>query len=177
VSRTLVPALLGVALYPGSALAQTQPPADESAAQTIVISATRSLKPIEQLPGAVSVIGNADLRAQRTLTDDPSAVLATLVPGYAPSRQKATSFGETFRGRGALILFDGVPQTNPLRGGARESYFTDQSVIERVEVIAGANALQGLGATGGLINYISRNPTKSGLENRVELRSAWPRRA
>jgi iron complex outermembrane receptor protein len=167
-TRTLAPAVLGIALSPALVLAQAQ--SDEPAPQTVVVSATRSLKPIEQVPGAVSLISSADLRVQRTLTDDPSAVLATLVPGYAPSRQKATSFGETFRGRGALILFDGVPQTNPLRGGARESYFTDQAVIERIEVIAGANALQGLGATGGLINYVSRNPTRDGLENRLELR-------
>lgn len=165
-TRTLVPTLLGAALAPTLAAAQTE----TQATQTVVVSATRSLKPIEKVPGAVSVIRSADLTVQRQLSSDPSAVLATLVPGYSPSRQKATSFGETFRGRGALILFDGVPQTNPLRGGAREGYFADQAVIERIEVIAGANALQGLGATGGLINYVSKTPSRAGLENLVELR-------
>jgi len=166
--KKLLPALIGAALFPSTGVLHAQPAASE--AQTIVVSATRSGRSIDKVPGAVSVINNVELTSQRLISEDPSALLANLVPGYAPSRQKATSFGETFRGRGALILFDGVPQTNPLRGGAREGYFADLSVIERVEVIAGASALQGLGATGGLINYVSKKPTKDGLENKVVLR-------
>jgi iron complex outermembrane receptor protein len=44
------------------------------------------------------------------VSEDPSALLALQVPGYAPSRQKLSSFGEGLRGRNALLLLDGIPR-------------------------------------------------------------------
>lgn len=140
------------------------------ALERVVVTATRGSKAVEKIPGAVSVIGRQDLDEQLLIAEDVSQVLAAQVPGYAPSRQKLTSFGESLRGRNALILFDGIPQTNPLRNGAREGYFADPAVIERIEVVSGASAVQGLGATGGIINYISRTPRKQGTHHTVDLK-------
>ena len=132
---------------------------------SVVITATRGSKAIDKIPGAISVVTREELDDQLLVTEDLSQVLATQVPGYAPTRQKLTSFGESMRGRAPLILFDGVPQTNPLRNGAREGYFADPQVIERIEVVSGASAVQGLGATGGIINYISRTPRTEGTQH------------
>ncbi|MGQ3094733.1 MAG: TonB-dependent receptor [Roseateles sp.] len=134
------------------------------------MTATRGSKAIDKIPGAVSVISIQDIEMQTLVAEDLSAVLSVLAPSYAPSRQKLTSFGESMRGRTALLLFDGVPQSNPLRNGAREGYFADPSLIERIEVISGASAAQGLGATGGIINFISRTPREPGTRHRVELK-------
>ncbi|ODT90758.1 MAG: TonB-dependent receptor [Rhodanobacter sp. SCN 67-45] len=134
----------------------------------VVVTATRGSKAIDKIPGAVSVVTRREMDAQLLVSEDLSQVLATQVPGYAPSRQKMTSFGESMRGRAPLILFDGVPQTNPLRSGAREGYFADPMVIERIEVVSGASAVQGLGATGGIINYISRTPSREGTRHTVD---------
>lgn len=136
----------------------------------VVITATRASKAIDKIPGAVSVITRKEIDDQLRVSEDLSQVLATQVPGYAPSRQKLTSFGESMRGRTPLILFDGVPQTNPLRAGAREGYFADASVIERIEVVSGASAVQGLGATGGIINFISKTPREMGTRHTMELK-------
>lgn len=136
----------------------------------VVVTATRGSKAVEKIPGAVSIVTRQDLDEQLLIAEDPSQVLATQVPGYAPSRQKLTSFGESMRGRSALILFDGIPQTNPLRSGAREGYFADPMVIERIEVVSGASAVQGLGATGGIINYISRVPRVQGTRQTLDLK-------
>lgn len=136
--------------------------------ETVVVTATRGSKAIDKIPGAVSVVTREELDEQLLISDDLSSVLATKVPGYAPSRQKLTSFGESLRGRAPLILFDGVPQTNPLRNGAREGYFADPQVVERVEVVSGASAVQGLGATGGIINYISRTPREDGTVQTID---------
>ena len=90
-------------------------------------------------------------------------VLANLVPSFAPSRQKLTNSGETLRGRKPLYLVDGVPQSTPLRDGGRDGHTLDPAMIERIEVIHGANALQGLGASGGIINIITkRAPRQDG---------------
>lgn len=140
--------------------------------QTVVVTATRGSKAVDKIPGAVSVVTRQEMDEQLLVTEDIGAVLASQVPGYAPSRQKLTSFGESLRGRAALILFDGIPQSNPLRAGAREGYFADPAVIERVEVISGASAVQGLGATGGIINYISRTPRKPGSFHTLDFKLA-----
>lgn len=142
----------------------------EPAPERVVVTATRSNKAIEKIPGAVTVISAQEIQTQALIAEDLSQLLFVLAPSYAPSRQKLTSFGESMRGRTALLLFDGVPQSNPLRNGAREGYFADPSLIERIEVINGASAAQGLGATGGIINFISRTPREVGTRHRVELK-------
>ncbi|WP_093560818.1 TonB-dependent receptor [Pseudoduganella namucuonensis] len=136
----------------------------------VVITATRAPKAIDKIPGAVMVIGQRELEGQYTLADDPSQALAIHVPSFSPSRQKMSAAGESLRGRVPLILLDGVPQSNPLRAGMREGYFADTAVIERVEVINGASAIQGMGATGGIINYITRSPKKNGTEHTAHVR-------
>jgi len=149
--------------------AVAQQPADPQL-QRVVVTATRGTKAIDKIPGAVSVITAQEIETQTLVAEDLSAVLSVLAPSYAPSRQKMTSFGESMRGRTALLLFDGVPQSNPLRNGAREGYFADPSLIERIEVISGASAAQGLGATGGITNFISKTPRETGTRQRVELK-------
>jgi len=139
---------------------QTQEEGQDMA--SVVVTATRTAKAVDKIPGAVSVITQQELSTQYLIADDPSQALATYVPGYAPSRQKMTSTGESLRGRQPLILFDGIPQSNPLRAGMREGYFADSAIIERIEVINGASAMQGMGATGGIINYITRTPRSKG---------------
>lgn len=146
------------------------PSDDARTLDSVVVTATRGSKAIDKIPGAVSVVTRKELDEQLLISEDLSQVLATQVPGYAPSRQKMTSFGESMRGRVPLILFDGVPQSNPLRAGAREGYFADPSVIERIEVVSGASAVQGLGATGGIINYISRTPREEGTQHTLDLK-------
>ncbi len=52
--------------------------------------------------------------------------------------------GETLRGRTPLVMIDGIPQSNPLRPTGREMHTIDASMIERIEVIKGANASNGV---------------------------------
>jgi iron complex outermembrane recepter protein len=162
--------LLALALLAALPAAQAQQAAPDPQLERIVVTATRGSKAIDKIPGAVSVITAQEIETQTLVAEDLSAVLSVLAPSHAPSRQKLTSFGESMRGRTALLLFDGVPQSNPLRNGAREGYFADPSLIERIEVISGASAAQGLGATGGIINFISKTPREPGTRHRVELK-------
>jgi iron complex outermembrane receptor protein len=149
-----------------------QETAGETDTATVVVTATRGAKAVDKIPGAVSVISQQELSTQYLIADDPSQALATYIPGYAPSRQKMTSTGESLRGRQPLILLDGIPQSNPLRAGMREGYFADSAIIERIEVINGASAVQGLGATGGIINYITKTPKANGTAFGVNVRAA-----
>src|SRR4051812_21501120 len=101
------------ALMAGAAFAQQAEPAGDAMA-SVVVTATRTAKAVDKIPGAVTVIGQHELANQYLIADDPSQALATYIPGYAPSRQKLTSTGESLRGRQPLILLDGIPQSNPL---------------------------------------------------------------
>ena len=129
-----------------------------------VTTGYRSPKAIDQIPGAIKLISNEEITNTLLLTDDATAVLSRTVPGYAPATQQMQNTGETLRGRVALRLFDGISQTTPLREGSRNATFTDMDIVSQIEVINGPSAAEGIGAAGGIINYISKSPTKDGSE-------------
>ena len=119
------------------------------------------------MPQKTTIIFREQIEQQLAITNDPGQVLASLIPSYSPSRQKLSNAGETFRGRSPLFLIDGVPQSNPLRDSARDSYTIDLSMVERIEVIHGASAEHGLGATGGIINFVTRKPDSGNVNQSV----------
>lgn len=129
----------------------------------IIVTGSRAPKAVDKIPGAITVITPAEVERMLSLTEDSTALLAKSVPGYSESNQTLNTLGETMRGRATLYLFDGIPQSTPLRDGSRNATFTDMSTVERVEVIGGASASEGIGAAGGVINYISRRATQDGL--------------
>jgi iron complex outermembrane receptor protein len=135
--------------------------------EVTVTTGTRSAKSVDKIPGAITVITPVEIQRTLTQTDDATAVLARTVPGYAESSQAMSNSGETLRGRVALRLFDGVPQGSPLRDGSRNATFTDMGIVGRIEVINGPSASEGVGASGGIINYLSATPTQEGSEFRL----------
>ncbi|QNA86352.1 TonB-dependent receptor [Sphingomonas sp. So64.6b] len=136
--------------------------APEEDTTPIVVTGTRSPKAIDKIAGAITIISPAEVQRSLTITEDATAVLARTVPGYSESNQTLNTLGETMRGRTALYMFDGIPQSTPLRDGSRNATFTDMATIERIEVIGGASASEGIGAAGGIINYISKRATEPG---------------
>ena len=136
----------------------------------VIVTGTRTPVAIDKVPGAVTLISPEQVQRTLNLTEDATAVLARMVPGYSESSQAMSNSGETLRGRVALRLFDGVPQGSPLREGSRNGTFTDMGVIGRIEVINGPSAAEGIGGAGGVINYLSKNPDVAGHETTVTTR-------
>lgn len=136
----------------------------------VIVTGSRSPKAVDKIPGAVTVVGQEEVKHTLSLTEDATAVLARTVPGYAEATQAMSNTGENLRGRIALRLFDGVPQGSPLREGTRNGTFTDMGIVGRIEVINGPSASEGIGAAGGIINYISAAPTKEGSETTITSR-------
>ena len=157
------PHLLATALL--LALASSAVSAQDTAIDLdrVTVSASTSRMPDSEsaLPNTITVIDRVQLEQQLALTQDISQVLANLIPAFSPSRQKMTSSGESLRGRQPLYMVDGVPQSTPLRDGARDAHTIDPAMIERIEVIHGANAMQGLGASGGIINIITKHAPRA----------------
>lgn len=122
----------------------------------VIVTATRNRRSVDETPQKITIITREQIEQQLAISSDPGQVLSSLIPSYSPSRQKMSNAGETLRGRAPLFMIDGVPQSNPLRDSARDSYTIDLSMVERIEVIHGASAEHGLGATGGIINYVTK---------------------
>ena len=165
-------ALAAMLALPAAAQQAAAPAAAASAPdeRRIVVTGTRSPKAVDKIPGAITLISAQEIQHTLAVTDDATAVLARTVPGYAEASQAMSNTGENLRGRVALRLFDGVPQGSPLREGTRNATFTDMGLVGRIEVINGPSASEGIGAAGGIINYLSKVPTKPGHETTVSAR-------
>ncbi|MEB3753764.1 TonB-dependent receptor [Acinetobacter sp. MD2(2019)] len=84
-----------------------------------------------------------------------ATVLAKAVPGLSDSSRTITDFGQTLRGRNALILVDGVPM-NLTRDTSRGLSAIDPESIQSIEVVRGSNAIYGGGAAGGIISITTK---------------------
>jgi len=140
----------------------------------MTITSTRIDTRLKDSPQVVTVITQEQIQQQMEFSSDTSQVLSSLLPSFSPSRQKLSSAGETFRGRSPLFLIDGVPQSNPLRDSQRDGHTIDLSMVERIEVIHGASAIHGLGATGGIINFITKRPTANTLKQHMSVSTTMP---
>lgn len=168
----LRPLLLALAMVtvPGAVLAQSADNSSGNNAEALpdlVITAKRNKSTAGESPQKTTIITREQIEQQQAISSDPGQVLSNLIPSYSPGRQKLSNAGETFRGRSPLFLVDGVPQSNPLRDSARDSYTIDLDMVERIEVIHGASAEHGLGATGGIINFVTRKPESGRVSQSV----------
>jgi iron complex outermembrane receptor protein len=133
--------------------------AQETTLDPFVISATRKSESLSSLSSAVTVITKEEIAQQvRVSNNDLAAALGKLVPGLAVGNQTMSTYGQTLRGRKPIILVDGVQQ-NPIFDPGKNFWVIDPSMIERIEVVRGTTAIYGDGATGGLINIITKKPT------------------
>ena len=146
-TTTLIGALLSTSA--ATIAAETQNP------DTIVVTATRTAESLASLPYTVQVLEAEQLQEQMTAGIDLGGILGQLVPGLAPGDQSVTSFYQTLRGRQVLVLIDGVAQ-RANRNISRQLTTIAPANIERIEVISGATAIYGAGATGGVINIITK---------------------
>ncbi len=158
------------------AFAQTDTPketsSEDSNIERIVVTGSRIVESIDEVPA--SIINRQQIEAQLKVSSEIQTLLATLVPGLAPSTGTSSNSGQTLRGRSPLVMIDGVPQSTPLRNGALGIRTIDANAIERIEVIKGATSIYGNGAAGGIINYITKRANSdSKFSGKVSLSSRF----
>ena len=164
-------ALLSTALS-SPALAQDTAPvdADSAAGETIVVTAARTILPPSALPLTIDIIDKDALDQQIAISGSVTDAVATLTPSFSPTRQKLSGSGESLRGRSPLYAINGIPQSTPMRDGSRDGFTIDGFFVDRVELIFGSTALQGIGGTGGIVNQVTVGaPTEEGISGRVLL--------
>jgi iron complex outermembrane receptor protein len=135
--------------------------------ELIVITGARTRLPATALPLTYDVLGGEELKQDVATYGSTVDALSATFPSFSPTREKLSGSGETLRGRSPLFAINGVPQSTPIRDGSRDGYTIDPFFIDRVEVIYGSNALQGIGATGGVVNQVTVGaPAGDGLSVR-----------
>lgn len=147
---------------------------DENNIERIVVTGSRIVESIDEVPATITIINRQQIEAQLKVSPELQTILATLVPGLAPSTGTSSNSTQTLRGRSPLVMIDGVPQSTPLRNGALGIRTIDANSIERIEVIKGATSIYGNGAAGGIINYITKKPdSENKLSGKVSLSSRF----
>lgn len=142
--------------------------------EKIVVTATRTPKNISEIAGTVQTIDRTQIAQQATAGRKVADVLAQLVPSLAPSSGTTSNYGQTMRGRNVLVMIDGVSQTGS-RDVSRQLNSISPSMIERIEIISGATSIYGSGATGGIINIITKRANTSkplSFESKVGITSS-----
>ena len=148
--------------------AQARPEEPSTSVDQVVITAARTILPASALPMTVDVVDNESLNQQVAISGSVVDAIATLSPSFSPTRQKLSGAGETLRGRSPLYAINGIPQSTPIRDGSRDGYTIDPFFVDRVELIYGSNALQGIGATGGVVNQVTVGaPKQDGVSGRI----------
>ncbi len=120
-----------------------------------VVIGSRAPVSISELPGTVWVIDSHQLQEQTKAGVPFKEALGQLIPGMDIGPQGRTNYGQNMRGRSALVMIDGV-SLNSSRGISRQFDSIDPFNIERIEVLSGASAVYGGGATGGIINIVTK---------------------
>ena len=121
-----------------------------------IVSASRTRSSIADIAGAVQSIPREQIEQQAAAGRKVADILAQLVPSLGVSSGTASNYGQTMRGRQVQVMINGIPQTGS-RDIARQLNSVSPASIERIEVLSGATSLYGAGATGGIINIITKD--------------------
>ncbi len=142
----------------------------------VTITATRVRQPISTAPADVTVITSAEIRASgaQTIAGAIKNVASLSITSYGANTPDATVSIRGSTSSQVLVLVNGVPMNDPLTGSVDLSTIPIANV-ERIEIVsAGASALYGTAAIGGVINIITKGSTKPSLSASIENGSYIP---
>ncbi|OEF23417.1 aerobactin siderophore receptor iutA [Vibrio rumoiensis 1S-45] len=131
--------------------------ADEKASSldTMVVVASTAPKSISDIPGTVWYVDSERIEQEARTGKSLGDILAATIPSLDVGSQGRTNNGQNLRGRSALVMIDGV-SLNSSRAISRQFDSIDPFNIERIEVLSGATSVYGAGATGGVINIVTK---------------------
>jgi len=180
-AAVLASVCLAVFVLPTSVQAQATPPQEPGAeadgsrslltstdGELIVVTATRGGSALQDVPRAVRVVDEETIDFYARQSGNLSETLGKVIPGFGLPVFQNSLRSLTLRGREALLLLDGVPlQSNS--GFFAELGAIDPATIGRIEVLYGPSALYGRGATGGIIQFFTREAADEPLAGDASL--------
>lgn len=145
-AATLPLALLSLAIS-GQLAAQANTTSGTRQLDAVSVTAVRGARSVAEIAGTVYAIEREQIAQQTAAGRSTADILGQLVPSLAPASGTTSNYGMTMRGRSVQVMIDGVPLTGA-RDGSRQLNSISPTMIERIEVISGATALYGAGASG-----------------------------
>ncbi|WP_041463875.1 TonB-dependent receptor plug domain-containing protein [Pelodictyon luteolum] len=125
-----------------------------------VVTATRTETPVSKVPAAIEVISKEEIAASGAETLDAVLAEAQSISLQSPSGRISIAGLRGLNSKNTLILLDGMRLSSGF-GDYVDMEEIPTAMIERIEIIRGSgSALYGSDAIGGVINIITRKPTK-----------------
>jgi outer membrane cobalamin receptor len=153
---------------PVTRAADAAPDLESDSPESVVVTATRSARSINDVPESVSVV------SAQAIADTPGQALDDVLrrsasvdlPNATSYQLHPTADNISMRGLGgirALVLLDGVPMNDPFFGYLQWSR-VPLELVNQVEIVRGGGAtLWGNYAMGGVINIRTREPVADEL--------------
>ncbi|MCA4814497.1 MULTISPECIES: TonB-dependent siderophore receptor [Acinetobacter] len=130
---------------------------------TLVVTATRSEEKIKDVPARINVIGTDQIE-QSPIASFPQLMMTDASINMVQSGgygQIASLFMRGTESDHTLVLRDGVRLNNDASGLASNS-FIDTTEIKQIEILKGpASVLYGTNAIGGVVQMITKTPSKN----------------
>ncbi|MGR5556104.1 TonB-dependent receptor [Vibrio fortis] len=136
---------------------------DYSTDEKMVVVSSRTPKAISDIPGTVWYIEPQQIEQEYRGGKSLGEILASAIPSLDVSSGARTNYGQNLRGRKMLVMIDGVSLQSS-RQISRHLDSIDPFNIERIEVLSGATSIYGAGASGGVINIITKKSDGEELE-------------
>ncbi len=131
--------------------------------ETMVVVSSRTPKAISDIPGTVWFVDSEQIEQEYRGGKTLGEILSTTIPSLDMSSGARTNYGQNLRGRAMLVMIDGVSLQSS-RSISRQLDSIDPFNIERIEVLSGATSIYGAGATGGVINIITKKAESDELQ-------------
>ncbi|HEY4168212.1 MAG TPA: TonB-dependent hemoglobin/transferrin/lactoferrin family receptor [Reyranella sp.] len=152
---------------PAQSQPSTAPQAQPTQLDAVTTAATRTKRPIDEVPGTISVITTQDI--DRDNVQDMRDLVRN-EPGVSVGNQPARGGFSNFVIRGiggnrVVIMSDGVrvpdfPGSNAASPTGYTRDFIDLESVKQVEILRGpASALYGSDALGGVVAYTTKDPS------------------
>lgn len=134
--------------------------------QEVVVTATKSEKNLSEAPATVSVVSANDIEAKNIHSPDEALKFLPGVYATRPGGHQSSVMSTNVVLRGipdysrTLVLVDGQTLNDPYIGAVTWESVAPE-IIDRIEVVPGPfSSLYGGSAMGGVINIITKAPTK-----------------
>jgi iron complex outermembrane receptor protein len=128
----------------------------------IVVVGSRRPESISEIPASVIVVTADDIQQRVRGGVTLKELLGQLVPALDVGSQTRTNASQNLQGRDAQVMIDGV-SLNSTRGIHRQFDSIDPFNIDYIVVLSGASSIYGAGATGGIIDIVTKKGSSGPL--------------
>ena len=136
---------------------------DLTTEEKMVIVSSRVPKAISDIPGTVWYINSETIEQEYRGGKSLDEILAATIPSLDVSSGGRTHAGQNLRGRSLMVMIDGI-SLQSVRSISRQLDSIDPFNIDRIEVLSGATSIYGAGASGGVINIITKKASGEEVE-------------